>query len=234
MQSVQVPVGWHVGIIMDGNGRWAVRRGESRSAGHRAGTGAVRRIVEACPALDIGVLTLYAFSCDNWSRPRAETQELFRLLAGALRDDLGRCIDDGVRVEFVGRRDRIPPFLVAVMQEAERRSAGGQAMLLRIAIDYSARDAIFRAAQLLPEDAICRDEFEALLRHVHHARTPAPAVDLIIRTGGEQRLSDFLLWESAYAELYFTACQWPAFGPGHLEEAMLIFRRRDRRYGNVV
>ncbi|MEM7164782.1 MAG: polyprenyl diphosphate synthase [Planctomycetota bacterium] len=234
MQSALVPLGWHVGIIMDGNGRWAIGRGEPRSAGHRAGAGSVRRIIEACPGLDIGVLTLYAFSSDNWARPRGETQTLFRILADAIRDDLSQCVEDGVRLEFVGRRDRLPPPLVTAMQEAERRSTRGRKLLLRIAIDYSSRDAIFRAARALPADTTSHDDFVALIREVDHARTAAPPVDLIIRTGGEQRLSDFLLWESAYAELYFTPCHWPAFGPPHLEEAITTFRRRDRRYGQVI
>ena len=166
----------HVAIIMDGNGRWAARRGLPRVAGHRAGAGAVRRIVEAAPDQGISALTLYAFSADNWKRPPGEVAALMRLFARHLRTETPRLVENGVRLEVVGRRDRLPAPLVAGIAAAELATARGGRLVLRLAVDYSARWAI-GAGLILPD------------------------VDLLIRTGGEQRLSDFLLWEAAYAEL---------------------------------
>jgi undecaprenyl diphosphate synthase len=200
----------HVAIIMDGNGRWAAARGLPRPAGHRAGAAAVRRTIEAAPPLGIGALTLYAFSADNWQRPRTEVQSLLRLLHSYLRDETGRCIDHGVRLEVVGRRDRLPAALRAAIAAAERATSCGRTLHLRLAIDYSARAAIARG------DA------------------PLPDVDLLVRTGGEQRLSDFLLRECAYAELYFTPCPWPDFDGVALAAAVAEFGRRQRRFGGIT
>ena len=196
----------HVAIIMDGNGRWATRRGLPRPAGHRAGAGAVRRIVEAAPDLGIGQLTLYAFSADNWRRPPREVAYLMRLFARHLRTEAAELIRNGVRLEVVGRRDRLPAVLVAAIAAAERATAAGTRLHLRLAVDYSSRAAI-RAGTLLPD------------------------VDLLIRTGGEQRLSDFLLWEAAYAELYFTDRMWPEIGAADLAAAVQAFHARERRFG---
>jgi undecaprenyl diphosphate synthase len=200
----------HAAIIMDGNGRWALARGLPRSAGHQAGATAVRRTVEAAPSLGITALTLYAFSADNWRRPRAEVQSLLRLLRSYLRDETGRCVERGVRLEVIGRRDRLPPTLRAAIRAAERATAGGRTLDLRLAIDYSAREAIARG------------------------EAPIPDVDLLIRTGGEQRLSDFLLRECAYAELYFTPCPWPDFDGAALAAAVEEFGRRQRRFGGLT
>ena len=226
----------HVAVIMDGNGRWATRRGLARAAGHAAGARAVRRVVEAARTLGIPVLTLYAFSADNWKRPPAEVRALMRLFADYLRAELARCREHGIRLTIVGRRDRLASALLHAIEAAERATANGAAMDLRIAIDYSARDAIVRAAALgrgVPGDArdATRADFALQLARATHARTVPPDVDLLIRTGGEHRLSDFLLWECAYAELVFTDRAWPDFGATDLDQAIAEYRRRDRRFG---
>jgi undecaprenyl diphosphate synthase len=233
MQQSTSAAALHVGIIMDGNGRWATRQGRSRGAGHRAGATMVRRIAEAAPDLGIGVLTLFAFSADNWRRPKAEVGWLMRLFREYLRVETARCAANGVRLEVIGRRDRIGPTLRRAIEDAHRETAAGTRLHLRIALDYSARDAILRAAQCLnPETVPSRDAFGRLLAIVDHG-TPVPEVDLLIRTGGERRLSDFLLWEAAYAELLFTPLMWPEFGPDALGEAVRDFASRERRFGGL-
>jgi undecaprenyl diphosphate synthase len=232
------PRGLHVAIIMDGNGRWATSRGETRSAGHLAGADAVRRTVEAAPRCGIGILTLYAFSSDNWERPPQEVRTLMQLLRRYLLKESARCAQEGVRLEVVGRRDRLAPSLRAVIASAEALTARGDRLRLRIAVDYSARDTILRAAHELRGAAAAappsREEFARLLATVaNHGRT-VPDVDLLVRTGGEQRLSDFLLWECAYAELVFLHTMWPDFEARHLEEAVREFGRRERRFGRVA
>ena len=217
---------------MDGNGRWAERRGLPRTAGHRAGAKAVERIVEAAPAAGISTLTLYAFSSDNWSRPMPEVAALMRLFRSYLKSRRDRAVENGVAVEVIGRRDRLPVSVLREIAETEAASAGGTLLRLRIAVDYSARDAILRAA-LRAADVpdLDRDRFARLLAEVDHSRPEVPPVDLLIRTGGEQRLSDFQLWESAYAELFFTEAMWPDFGRADLEECVARFRSRERRFG---
>lgn len=222
----------HAAIIMDGNGRWAERRGLPRTAGHRAGAKAVERIVEAAPAAGISTLTLYAFSSDNWSRPMPEVAALMRLFRSYLKSRRDRAVENGVAVEVIGRRDRLPVSVLREIAETEAATAGGTLLRLRIAVDYSARDAILRAA-LRAADVpdLDRDRFARLLAEVDHSRPEVPPVDLLIRTGGEQRLSDFQLWESAYAELFFTEAMWPDFGRADLEECVARFRSRERRFG---
>jgi undecaprenyl diphosphate synthase len=219
----------HVAIIMDGNGRWAARRGLPRTAGHRAGADAVRRVVEAAPALGITTLTLFAFSSDNWRRPRDEVGALMSLLRRYLQAELTRLVDNDVRLTVLGRRDRLPDGLGNAIADAERRSAGGTRLHLRIAIDYSARDAIANAAAAWRlERPPSREEFSRLLAgDAHHD------VDLLIRTSGEKRLSDFLLWETAYAELCFVDRLWPDFGADDLRQALADFHRRERRFGGL-
>jgi len=195
-------------MIMDGNGRWATRRGLARAAGHRAGVEAVRRIVRAAPDVGITALTLYAFSSDNWSRPPAEVTALMRLFARYLHREVPELVAQSVRLSIIGRRDRLPAALVNAIVDAEQATSGGTRLDLRIAVDYSARAAI-RSGTLLPD------------------------VDLLIRAGGEQRLSDFLLWESAYAELWFTDTMWPDFTATELAGAVRDFRARDRRFGGL-
>jgi undecaprenyl diphosphate synthase len=221
----------HVAIIMDGNGRWATRRGLPRSAGHQAGADAVRRVLEAAPDLGITSLTLFAFSSDNWRRPREETSALMGLLRHYLRAEIRALVDNGVRLTVIGRRDRLPSGLADEIAAAERASAAGR-LHLRIAIDYSSRDAILAAAAAWRADrAPTRAQFDRLLAG---ARGEASAdVDLLIRSGGEKRLSDFLLWECAYAELCFVDRLWPDFGADDLNAAIADFRGRERRFGGV-
>jgi undecaprenyl diphosphate synthase len=233
--------GIHVGIIMDGNGRWAAARGLPRSAGHHAGVRTARSIVEAAVRAGIGTLTLYAFSSDNWSRPTPEVTGLMRLLRRSLHTESKRCLENGVRLTIVGRRDRLPTALRAAIADAEALTARCRNLHLRVAIDYSARDAILRAAERFAQqpprgatgDGLTRERFGELLAEVHHDPRPVRDVDLLIRTGGEQRLSDFMLWECAYAELYFTAAMWPQFGEDELREALRVFESRERRFGGV-
>jgi undecaprenyl diphosphate synthase len=199
----------HVAIIMDGNGRWATQRGLPRSAGHHAGAEAVRRAVEAAPAQGVTALSLFAFSADNWRRPAREVAALMALFARYLRDETPRLAQNNVRLQIIGRRDRLPADVLAAIADAESGTAASTGLTLRIAVDYSARQAI-ESGRLIPD------------------------VDLLIRTGGEQRLSDFLLWESAYAELYFTSVMWPDFTSADLEVAVREFRGRDRRFGGLA
>jgi undecaprenyl diphosphate synthase len=241
-QEAAPACGLHAAIIMDGNGRWAQARGRSRTAGHLAGADAVRRTVEAAPDCGIDVLTLYAFSSDNWQRPTDEVGALMRLLRRYLMAETGRCVENGVRIQIIGRRDRLAPSLVRGIEAAERSTSHGTRLRLRIAIDYSARDAILRAAHHLYagqgsgaarplQEEVSREEFSAHLAGCPEQR--AHNVDLLIRTGGEKRLSDFLLWECAYAELIFTERMWPDFGVADLQAAVDEFRRRERRFGTV-
>lgn len=218
----------HVAIIMDGNGRWATQRGLPRRIGHRVGVEAVRRVVEAAPKLGIGTLTLYAFSADNWRRPDAEVAALMGLFRRYLRMEAARLVRAGVRVTAIGRRDRLPEDLVDGIEWVEAASAQGQALDLRIALDYSSRDAILRAA----EAAVSLENFTpAGFSRLLNGGSDCRDVDLLIRPGGEQRLSDFLLWECAYAELHFTDVLWPDFRPSDLERALADFQHRDRRFG---
>ena len=236
--STKEPRGIHVAIIMDGNGRWATARGQLRTAGHIAGAKTVRKIVEAAPDCGIGTLTLYAFSADNWRRPTREVSLLMRLFRRYLVSEVARCVTNGVRMKIIGRRDRIPAELLRAIVNAETATRHGRTLELRIAVDYSARDAILRAARQFARDPVRdgeseRSVFAQLLAEVDQGIGTSRDVDLLIRTGGEQRLSDFLLWECAYAELYFTRRMWPEFGPTDLAAAVEEFRARERRFGAV-
>ncbi|CAN5590606.1 di-trans,poly-cis-decaprenylcistransferase [soil metagenome] len=225
--------GLHVAIIMDGNGRWARARGRPRVAGHRAGAEAVRRTVEAARRLEVRTLTLYAFSSDNWGRPPREVAALMRLFRAYLRAETQRCIANGIRMSVIGRRDRLGPALLDAIEAAETATSHGREMHLRVAVDYSARDSLVRAAALAEGEELSREEFRRLLARVNHESPPAGDVDLLVRTGGEQRISDFLLWEIAYAELYFTRRMWPEFDEADLEAALREFHSRERRFGKV-
>jgi undecaprenyl diphosphate synthase len=229
--TLQTFDGPHLAIIMDGNGRWATAHGLSRSAGHEAGMRTARNIVEVAVREGVGTLTLYAFSSDNWKRPGAEVTALMRLFRRALLGEAKRCLENGVRLTILGRRDRLPSSLRHTVEQVEALTAAGSRMHLRVAVDYSARDAVLRAAAAMRGDAVSRDGFAELLARVDHDRLPAPDVDLVVRTGGEQRLSDFLLWECAYAELLFVKKMWPEFTDGDLTEALEDFRGRNRRFG---
>ena len=224
--------GLHVAIIMDGNGRWAQRRGLPRSAGHTAGIHAVRRVVEAAPGFGIAALTLFAFSSDNWRRPDEEVRTLMSLLRQYLRTELRQLVESGTRLTVIGRRDRLPDDLSDEIARAERTSASGKRLNIQIAIDYSSRDAIANAAAgWLADDSPSRHAFGRLLAW-RNCGTGID-VDLLIRSGGEKRLSDFLLWESAYAELCFVDTLWPDFSADDLRAAIVDFRRRERRFGGL-
>ncbi len=224
----------HVAIIMDGNGRWATARSQSRSTGHHAGAQALREIVEAAPGYGIKTLTLFAFSSDNWERPKREVTALMRLFRYCLRSAVATCVERGARVSIVGRRDRLPASLRAAIEVAEQATVAGDTLHVRIALDYSARDAIVRAARRMPASSeASRETFARLLSEGDLDGAPAPDVDLLIRTGGEQRLSDFLLWECAYAELHFTKRLWPDFTAADLESAVRDFYARQRRFGRL-
>lgn len=226
--------GIHVGVIMDGNGRWAAARGLPRTAGHRAGLRTARRVVEEATRAGVGTLTLYAFSADNWSRPTPEVSALMRLFRRALITESKRCLNNGVRLTIVGRRDRLPAVLVQTIHEVEALTAHGRNLHLRVAVDYSARESIMRAASIAGGEQMNREKFAKLLATVDHDPFPVRDVDLLIRTGGEQRLSDFLLWECAYAELFFTPCMWPEFSEADFERALSEFAGRERRFGKVL
>ncbi len=219
-------------IIMDGNGRWARARGKSRIMGHRAGARAAQKVVEAARESRVRVLTLYAFSSDNWARPPREVAGLMRLFRVYLFAETARCVENGIRLSVIGRRDRLPAPLINAIESAESTTAGGRAMDLRIALDYSARDAIIAAAAGAGEEELSRDQFEFRMARAIHSPTVGD-VDLLIRTGGEQRVSDFLLWECAYAEMVFSSCMWPDFGAAELASALREFHGRDRRFGGV-
>jgi undecaprenyl diphosphate synthase len=224
----------HVAVIMDGNGRWATARGRSRTVGHLAGVRAVRRAVDAALAHGIPTLTLFAFSGDNWRRPTAEVSALMRLFRRYLATETARCVAHGVRLAVIGRRDRLDPALRRAIDAAEQATDGGTRLHLRIAVDYSARDTIARAAALwraAPDGPPAPDAFAAHLARAMHAPDAVPDVDLLVRTGGERRLSDFLLWECAYAELWFTPVMWPDFDAAELARALDDFATRERRFG---
>jgi undecaprenyl diphosphate synthase len=228
-------VSLHVAIIMDGNGRWAQRRGMPRSAGHVHGAKAVNGIVEAAARADIRTLTLYAFSSDNWGRPSLEVDALMRLLQRYLTTETRQCIEQSIRINVIGRRDRLRPSLVRAIEHSERLTAGCSRMHLRIAIDYSSQHSILEAARRARGDGnLSIEKFVDLLARVEHSVLDTGAVDLLIRTGGEQRLSDFLLWDCAYAELYFTDRLWPDFGEAELRTALADYARRQRRFGKVL
>lgn len=225
---------FHVAINMDGNGRWALLRGRPREEGHCAGATAVRRTVESAPGLGITTLTVYAFSADNWRRPRGEVNNLMQLLQHYLDSECTHLVERGVRLSVIGRRDRIPGSLQRSITCVEECTSEGTALHFRVAIDYSSREALLAAASCVREgQTVTRQTFERSLHESIHAPHGTRDVDLLIRTGGEQRLSDFLLWESAYAELYFTDVLWPDFTEVDLATAVQAFAARDRRYGGV-
>jgi undecaprenyl diphosphate synthase len=227
----------HVAIIMDGNGRWASRQGQPRSAGHEAGSDALKRTIRAALNHRIPVLTVYAFSSENWSRPKSEVRKLPDLFLRALNREVRELDEHGVRLCFIGDRSAFSRTLREGMQQAEKRTAGNAALRLNVAVNYGGQADILHAARSLAADAaagrIRPDEidearFESMLSL---AATEPP--DLFIRTGGERRLSNFLLWQLAYTELYFTDILWPDFGEEHFRAALADYARRDRRFGGL-
>ncbi|MCE2482312.1 MAG: isoprenyl transferase [Alphaproteobacteria bacterium] len=227
----------HIAVIMDGNGRWAAARGLPRIAGHQRGAAAVRVAVEACRELGVSYLTLYAFSSENWKRPPAEIDDLMRLLRLYLRRELAELDANGVRVRFIGQRAPLPPDIVDLIAHAEARTRGNEALTLVVALNYGGRDEIVRACRSLAAEvaagrlAADRIDIGLFSRHLETCGIPDP--DLIIRTSGEQRLSNFLLWQAAYSEFVFVDTHWPDFNRETLEDAVLEFHRRERRYGAV-
>jgi undecaprenyl diphosphate synthase len=225
----------HVAIIMDGNGRWAAQRGLPRTAGHMEGAKAVRAIVEAAARADVEVLTLYAFSSANWVRPPAEIAALMHLFGQYLFTETRRCVEQSIRINVIGRRDRLSENLLRSIEQSERSSAAGSGMLLRIAVDYSSQHSIVQAARRAKLDTdLTAETFHRLLHEVDHCAYPASEVDLLIRTGNERRLSDFLLWECAFAELHFSDCLWPDFDELRFQGALADYDGRQRRFGGLT
>jgi undecaprenyl diphosphate synthase len=228
----------HVAIIMDGNGRWATQRGLPRSAGHVEGAKAVRGAVETAARAGVDTLTLYAFSAANWTRPAAEIAALMKLFGQYLFSETRRCVEQSIRVNVIGRRDRLSENLLRSIDQSERLSASCGGMHLRIAVDYSSQYSILQAARhaadACPGTDITADRFDAALHAVDHTLREAGPVDLLIRTGKERRLSDFLLWECAFAELHFPDCLWPDFDERCFKQALDDFAGRERRFGGLI
>ena len=233
LQSDRMPR--HVAIIMDGNGRWAERRGLSRNEGHREGREAVRATARAAGDLGVQVLTLYAFSLENWNRPQAEVTELMRLIDHYLEVELEEVIANDIRVRAIGRLDRVPPSARKRIEEAEERTREGRAMTLAFALSYSGRAEIVDAARKLLRDAeLGKIDAEHLDEKTFASYLYAPDLpdpDLLIRTGAESRVSNFLLWQIAYSEIYTTDVMWPDFREQHLVAALRDYQRRERRFG---
>jgi undecaprenyl diphosphate synthase len=225
----------HLAIIMDGNGRWATKRGLPRTAGHIEGAKAVRTTVAAALRAGVKTLTLYAFSAANWARPSTEVDALMHLFTSYLIAETHRCIEQSIRVNVIGRRDRLGEGLLRAIEQSERLSAAGARMHLRIVVDYSSHDSIVQAAWRADRSAkLTPEDFHSLLHEVDHSALPAGAVDLLIRTGGERRLSNFMLWELAYAELHFTDCLWPDFNEHCFRCALDDYAGRQRRFGTLT
>jgi undecaprenyl diphosphate synthase len=229
----------HIAIIMDGNGRWATQRGLPRTAGHVEGAKAVRATVENAARAGIDTLTLYAFSAANWTRPPAEIAALMKLFGQYLFSETRRCVEQSIRVNVIGRRDRLSENLLRSIEQSERLSASCTGMHLRVAVDYSSQHSILKAAQLAgarsaADGEVSADEFERALYEVDHSARASGPVDLLIRTGCERRISDFLLWECAYAELYFSDCLWPDFDESRFRHALCDYAGRQRRFGGLT
>jgi undecaprenyl diphosphate synthase len=235
IRSDRIPT--HVAIIMDGNGRWAEARGLERNAGHRAGIEAVRDVLRAANDFGIRYLTLYAFSSENWDRPQDEVRELMRLLEHYLEEEIQEVMDNDIRVRAIGRLDRLPPRVRKSVEDAVERSSTNQAMTLVFALSYGGRTEIVDAARKIARDALAGDldpdgvDEKVFSSYLYEPEVPDP--DLLIRTGAELRVSNFLLWQIAYTELYMTPLMWPDFRREHLAEAVLHYQRRERRFGKT-
>ena len=223
----------HIGIIMDGNGRWARQRGQRRTEGHRAGIRAIRRVMEAADRAGVHHLTLYAFSTENWTRPRYEVATLMRLFEQTLQEEVDELHQNGVRIRVIGRRQRLPARLRRLVEEAEARTRDDTRGSLNVAIDYGGRAEIVDAVRSLARSGVDLSQLDegTLAAHLYTAGMPDP--DLIIRTAGELRTSNFLIWQAAYAELYVTQTLWPDFGAADLEAALADYAVRVRRFGGV-
>ncbi len=230
--------GLHVAIIMDGNGRWAKQRGLPRAFGHRAGVAALRRTVEGAEALNVTRLTVFGFSTENWRRPEPEVSEILGLMKAYFASDLARLERNGVKVRIVGRREGLTPDIIAIVEEAEARTANNERFHLQVAFNYGGRaditDAARKFAAAVERGEARPEDLDEALFERQLSTAPAPAPDLIVRTGFERRLSNFLLWECAYAELIFQDVYWPDYGPDHLRAAILEYESRERRFGQVA
>jgi undecaprenyl diphosphate synthase len=220
-----------VAIIMDGNARWARRHGQTVAAGHRAGTAALRRTVEAAPTLGVRSLCVYAFSTENWSRPDNEVADLLDLFADTIRNEFPDLDRQGVRIRFVGRRDRVSDTLRGLMNDIEHQTAANDRLDLFVAFDYGGRAEIVEACRRVVQDGLPASAVTAEAIHDRLARPELPDPDLVIRTSGEMRLSNFLLWQTAYAELVFSPVYWPDFGYQPLRDALVEYASRRRRFG---
>lgn len=230
LQDKTTPAPLHVGIIMDGNGRWGEQRGLTRTDGHHAGVDAVRRVMMAAPGLNIDTLTMFAFSSDNWKRPKPEVDGMMQLIERYMAMQAQPFADAGIRLTVIGRRDRLPATTVAAIEKIETVTADGTKLNARLAIDFSGRHALLEAAaRAFWNGPLTADTLSQALATGSGYRN----IDLLIRTSGEQRLSDFLLWESAYAELWFTKTLWPDFTGEELADAVTAFRNRNRRFGGL-
>jgi undecaprenyl diphosphate synthase len=231
------PTPRHIAIIMDGNGRWAKLRGKPRTFGHSAGVEALRRTVEAAGALSVPYITVFGFSTENWRRPKDEVAALFELLRLYVARDLDRLVRDGVRVRIVGSRTGLEPDILGIISRAEARTARNDRLNLTIAFNYGAHDEIVRAARRIAEDVAAGkmgpDDVTAETFGSRLDTSGLPDLDILIRTSGERRLSNFMLWQAAYAELVFVDTLWPDFDRADLEFAVAEFRRRERRFGGV-
>jgi len=223
----------HVGIIMDGNGRWAEQRGLSRSAGHKAGTENLRGLIEAAVEFGIEALTLYAFSTENWKRPRDEVEALMSLMAAALRDELGELHRNGVRIRHLGRKEGVPGLLLAGIRHAEELTRDNTRLALNVAFNYGGRADIVDAVRTLVRHGVVAEELDEQAIASALSTADLPPLDLVIRTAGEMRLSNFLIWEAAYAEYYSTPVFFPDFGREELLQALLSYQNRERRYGGL-
>jgi len=223
----------HVAIIMDGNGRWAISRGLPRLAGHRAGTENLRRIITACTEIGVKYLTIYAFSTENWGRPREEVDGLMHILEDVIDKELAELNKEGVQLRHIGRLERLDPKLQEKVLEAIELTKNNNRLVLNVAFNYGGRDEIVCAIQRIIKDGVKPEEVnsEMVSRYMFTAGVPDP--DLIIRTSGELRVSNFLIWQGAYSELYVTSVYWPDFDREELQKALDTFAKRDRRYGGL-
>ncbi len=223
----------HVALIMDGNGRWARERGLRRSDGHRAGAENIRPVLERCGEHGIGVVTLFGFSTENWGRPRPEVQALLRLSGDFIDRHLGELDEAGIQLRHLGDQGRLPAWLRRRVDRAVERTRHNERLVVNLAFNYGGRDDIVRAVRQLVAEGLHPDEVTEQSISDRVAASDLPEPDLLIRTGGEARISNFMVWQSAYAEYYFTETLWPDFGPGGLDAALLEFGRRQRRFGLV-
>jgi undecaprenyl diphosphate synthase len=223
----------HVAIIMDGNGRWAQQRGLPRQAGHRAGAENVRRIAEACRDFGIKMLTVYAFSTENWTRPQAEVRGLMTLLSQVIERELENLCKNGVRLHHLGSLDDLPPGLQKKIRHVVETTAANDQWFINVALNYGGRAEIVGAVRRMMKEGLSAEEVteQTLSRHLYTSGLPDP--DLIIRTAGEMRLSNFLIWQAAYAEFYSTATCWPDFGPEEFQKALVAYGQRTRKYGGL-